>query len=298
MPFAEANGIRLAYEERGSGEPVVLISGIGMQLISWPEAFVERLAAKGLRVVVFDNRDVGLSTKLDGAGVPRLQRLLGRALFRLPVAAPYTLFDMASDVAGLLDTLGLERAHVVGVSLGGMVAQAMAIEHGHRIRSLVSMMSHPGGRIFTGKLRATTKLLRGPPRSRSQAIQWQLDFFRTAGSTGFSRDDTALAERASRAYDRCFHPQGFARQFAAVLATGDMRPRLRRVQVPTLVLHGSDDPIFRPACGRETARAIPGAAFRLIDGWGHDLAEGAHALLVDAIAGHVRARGASRPDER
>jgi pimeloyl-ACP methyl ester carboxylesterase len=289
VPIAEVNGIRLAYEERGSGEPVVLVSGIGMQLVAWPEALLARLAARGFRVIVLDNRDVGLSTKLDGAGVPRLKLLLARALLGLPVAAPYTLFDMAADVAGLLDVLGLERAHVVEVSLGGMVAQAMAIEHGHRLASLVSMMSHSGGRIFTGRLRATTKLLRPPPRSRAEAVEMQLDFFRTAGSTGFSRDDAALAERAGRAYDRCFHPQGFARQFAAALATGDMRPRLRLVQVPALVLHGSADPIFRPACGRETAQAIPGATFRLIDGWGHDLAEGAHALLVDAIAEHIRA---------
>jgi proline iminopeptidase len=289
VSIAEVNGIRIAYEERGSGEPVVLVSGIGMQLVSWPEALLEQLAARGLRVIVFDNRDVGLSTKLDSAGVPRLKLLLARALVGLPVEAPYTLFDMAADVAGLLDVLGVPRAHVVGASLGGMVAQAMAIGHGHRLASLISMMSHSGGRLFTGRLRATTKLLRAPPRSRAEAVEMQLDFFRTAGSTGFSRDEVALAERAGRAYDRCFSPRGFARQFAAALATGDMRPRLRRVQVPTLVLHGSADPIFRPACGRDTAQAIPGAAFRLIDGWGHDLAEGVHALLVDAIAGHVRA---------
>jgi pimeloyl-ACP methyl ester carboxylesterase len=293
VPTAEVNGIRLAYEERGVGEPLVLISGIGMQLVSWPEAWVARLAARGFRVIVFDNRDVGLSTKLDHAGVPRLPRLLARAMLRLPIAAPYTLFDMAGDVAGLLDALGLERAHVVGVSLGGMVAQAMAIEHGHRLASLVSMMSHSGGSVFTGRLRATTKLLRPPPRSRAQAIEGQLDFFRTAGSTGFYRDDAALAERAGFAYDRGFYPRGFARQFAAVLATGDMRPRLRRIQVPTLVLHGSVDGIFRPACGRATARAIPGATFRLIDGWGHDLAEGAQSLLTDAITAHVRAHAGS-----
>ena len=288
MPIADVNGIRLAYEERGSGEPLVLISGIGMQLVSWPEAWLSQLAARGHRVIVFDNRDVGLSTKLDHAGVPSLGPMLARALFRLPVTAAYTLFEMAADVAGLLDVLGLERAHIAGVSLGGMVAQAMAIEHGHRIKSLVSMMSHPGGRLFAGRLRATTKLLRPPPRSRAEAIEGQLDFFRTAGSTGFFRDDADLARRAGLAYDRSFHPQGFARQFAAVLATGDMRPRLGRVRVPTLVLHGSVDPIFRPSSGRETARAIRGATFRLIDGWGHDLAEGVLPLLVEAITGHIR----------
>jgi pimeloyl-ACP methyl ester carboxylesterase len=292
MPVARSNGIHLAYEERGSGEPLVLISGIGMQLVAWPEGLLSKLADRGLRVIVFDNRDVGLSTKLDQAGVPRVRLLLARALLGLSVVAPYTLFDMAADVAGLLDALGLEKAHVAGVSLGGMVAQAMAIQHGGRLKSLVSVMSHSGGHLFTGRLRATTKLLRPPPRSRAQAIQWQLDFFKVAGSTRFFRDDAALAERAGLAFDRSFHPQGFARQFAAALATGDMRGRLRGVRVPTLVLHGGVDPIFRPACGRETARTIPGARFRMIDGWGHDLAEGVHERVVEEIVGHVKAGGA------
>ncbi len=289
MPIVDNNALRLAYEERGRGDPLVLLSGIGMQLVAWPEALLDKLAARGLRVIVLDNRDVGLSSKLDSAGVPPIRRLLARALLGLRVDAPYTLFDMAADVAGLLDALGLPRAHVAGASLGGMIAQAMAIAHGDRVKSLISVMSHSGGRLLTaGRPRATSMLLRRPPRSRAEAIEWQLGFFRVAGSTGFRRDDAALAERAGRAYDRCFHPPGFARQFAAALATGDLRPGLAGVRAPTLVLHGSADPIFLPARGRETARAIPGASFRLIEGWGHDLAEGVHDLLADAIAGHVR----------
>ena len=289
MPVARANGLDLFYEERGEGEPLVLVSGIGMQIVAWPDGLLDRLASKGLRVIVFDNRDVGLSTKLASAGVPPLRRMLLRTLMRRPVSAPYTLFDMAADVVGLLDALRLPAAHVLGVSLGGMVAQAMAIAHGVRMKTVSSLMSQSGGRLVTGRPSVMLKLLAPPPRSRAEAVARQLDFFRAAGSKGFFRDDGALAERAGRAYDRCVHPAGFARQFAAVLATGDMRSRLRQTQVPALVLHGTTDGIFDVACGRATADAIPGAAFEVIDGWGHDLAEGAWDRLVDLVTAHVKA---------
>jgi pimeloyl-ACP methyl ester carboxylesterase len=296
MPTVRANGIEIAYEERGEGEPLVLAAGIGMQLVAWPDAFLDRLAARGMRVIVFDHRDVGQSTKLREAGVPPVQRLLGRALLGLPVSAPYTLFDMADDVAGLLDALGIARAHLVGVSMGGMVAQAAVIRHGARWKSLVSMMSHPGGggaRLLTlSSPYAAMKLLGKVPRSREEAIARQVDFFRTVGSPGFRRDDAMVAESAARAYDRSFHPPGFARHFAAILATGDMRRELRGVRVPSLVLHGAADPLIRPSHGKDTASSIPGARLRIIDGWGHDLAVGAWDLLVSEIAGHVQANAA------
>lgn len=285
MPTVCSNGIELAYEARGEGEPLVLVSGIGMQMVVWPEGFVGGLVARGFRVVVFDNRDVGMSTKLAALGVPPVRRLLARRILGLSVAAPYTLFDMASDVAGLLDALGIERAHVVGASLGGMVAQAMAIAHGGRMKSLVSMMSHPNRRLLTAGLpHATLRLLKHPGRTRAEVVANQVAFFRTAGSTRFDRDERALAERLGRAYDRSHDPRGFARQLAAVLATGDLTGRLGGVRVPTLVLHGSVDPIFRPAAARETADAVPGAQLRIVEGWGHDLAEGVWPVLVDAIA--------------
>lgn len=287
MPTANTNGIHLTYEERGEGEPLVLISGLGMQLVGWPEGLLDKLAARGLRVITFDNRDVGLSAKLDHKGVPRVRKVALRSLFGLPVAVPYTVFDMAADVAGLLDALQIQRAHVGGISLGGIITQAMAINHGDRMKSLISMMSFSGGSVLTGHPRATLRLLRRPARTRDQYIEMQLDFFRTAGSTGFFRDEAALAERAARGYDRCYHPKGVARQLAAAMATADLRPKLASVRVPSLVLHGSVDPIFRPSFGKATARAIPGAVFRLIDGWGHDLAEGAWDVLTDAITSHV-----------
>ncbi|MBI4953204.1 MAG: alpha/beta hydrolase, partial [Myxococcales bacterium] len=260
-----ANGLDIAYEERGHGEPVLLLAGIGMQLVSWPEGFLDALAARGLRVIVSDHRDIGRSTWLDEAGVPPVLRLLPRAVLGLPVRAPYTLFDMAADVAGLASALGLARAHVVGVSMGGMVAQALAVTHGERLASLTSMMSHPGGHLLTtGLPHASLKLLAPAPRTRAAAIARQVDFFRTAGSPGFARDDAEIAARAGRAYDRAFHPAGFARHFAAVLATGDLSRRLAHVAVPTLVLHGKADPVIRAARGRETARAIPGAKLQLL----------------------------------
>ena len=289
MPVVRSNGIEIAYEERGEGEPLVLATGIGMQLVGWPDAFLDRLAARGFRVIVFDHRDVGMSTKLTAAGVPPVQRLIARALLGLPVEAPYTLFDMADDVVGLLDALGLPKAHLAGVSMGGMVAQAAAIRHGARWKSLVSLMSHPGGKLLTiSKPYAAMALLGKLPRTREEAIQRQVEFFRTVGSPGFARDDSLVREAAGRAYDRSFNPPGFARHFAAILATGDMRSRLRDVKTPTLVLHGADDPLVRPSHGKDTAKNIPGAKLRIIDGWGHDLAVGVWDLLISAIAEHAK----------
>ncbi len=288
MKIARSNGIDIAYEERGEGEPLVLAAGIGMQLIHWPEGFLDRLAARGLRVIVYDHRDTGESTRFTSAGVPKILRMIPRVLLGFPVTAPYTIYDMADDVAGLLDALGLERAHLAGVSMGGMVAQATAIRHGGRLKSLTSLMSHPNGRPATvAKPHAVMKLLAPMPRSRVEAVERQVDFFRTVGSPGFRRDDAMVADAAGRAYDRAFHPAGFARHFAALCATGDMRPRLRDVRVPTLVLHGAEDPLIRPSHGQDTARAIPGASFRLIPGWGHDIPPGAWDLLTGAIADHV-----------
>ncbi len=293
MPTARANGIEIFYEEHGKGEPLLLISGLGMQLVSWPEGLIERLVARGHRVIVFDNRDVGLSTKLDALGVPNMRRLVGRALLGRSLEVPYTIFDMAADAAAVLSDLGLERVNVVGTSMGGMIAQALAIAHESRVKRLVLMMTFCGSRRFPGRPRAVSKFLDRAPRTRDEAALRQLDFFRTAGSTAFGRNEIALMERSRRAWDRSANPAGFARQFAASLALGDLRPRLASVRAPTLVLHGSVDPIFRPICAADTARAIPGADLRVIEGWGHDLAEGAHDVLVEAISSHLSVGAAS-----
>lgn len=278
--------IELEYDERGDGDPLVLVMGIGAQMIYWQDGFCDALASRGFRVIRFDNRDVGLSSKLEGRrGTPMRQALVRYAL-GMPISAPYTLTDMAHDIAGLLDHLGIPSAHVVGASMGGMIAQTFAIEHPSRIRSLTSIMSHPGDRRFMlgAHPRAARVLLDKAPTSREEAMERAERFYRVVGSRGFELDVAGTRERAGLAYDRCFYPAGFRRQFLAILASGSRSRRLRGVRVPSLVIHGSVDPLIVPAGGRRTASVIPNAAFQLVKGMGHDLPRGAWPAIVNAIA--------------
>lgn len=285
MPRIRANGIDLEYESIGSGEPLVLIMGLGAQLILWPDEFCEQLAARGFRVIRFDNRDVGLSTKMKGQRVADVRKLMIRGMLGLKVAAPYTLVDMADDVASLLDGLGIESAHFAGASLGGMVAQTTAIVHPSRVRSLTSIMSSTGQRRFVlGKLGAIKTLMGPSPRNRDEAIERSEVFYRVCGSTGFPIDWDRIRDVAGRAYDRCFYPAGFVRQMAAITATGSRHGALKFLRVPTTVIHGSEDPLIRASAGRATARAIPGAKLRIIDGMGHDLPEQVWPTVVGDIA--------------
>jgi len=286
--------IEIEHEVSGEGPPVLLIMGIGAQLVLWPDGFINELAARGYTVIRFDNRDVGLSTKLDHLGVPEIFPRMGRMLAGLPVDAPYDLSDMASDAAGLIEALGFDTAHVVGASMGGMVAQHLALEHPHRVRTLTSIMSTPGGRRNTiPKPSAFAKLFQKRARSRDEAIDNQLTFFRAVGGSGFTIDEAAIRERAGRSWDRSYHPQGFTRQMAAILASGDRRKKLRRLRTDTLVIHGSEDPLVLPHAGRATARAIPGAELRMIEGMGHHMPAGTWGLMADDIH-----RLAKRHDER
>lgn len=295
MPRATCNGVELEYEVVGDGEPMVLIMGIGAQLVMWPDELVDQLAGRGYRVVRFDHRDVGLSQKLDHLGKPDVRRSIVRGLLGLPVDAPYTLSDMADDVAGLMDHLGIDSAHVVGASMGGMIAQTMAIVQPSRLRSLTSIMSAPGDR-FTGigTPRAIRALLGKPPRSAEESVAAARAFYAVCGSRGYPLDEEGLSLRARRAFERGFHPPGFARHMAAILATGDRSAALRFVRAPSLVLHGTDDPLIRPVAGRRTARCIPNARLKMIPGMGHDLPRGAWPVIVDAIAQHCRATGRAR----
>lgn len=289
MPKAKANGLELEYEIIGSGEPLLLIMGIGAQLIYWRDEFCQRLADEGFMVVRFDNRDVGLSTKLDGARAPGFAELVTKGVLGLPIAAPYDLTDMAADGAGLLDALGLERAHVVGASMGGMIAQTMAITHPHRVMSLCSIMSNPGGRRhLLSAPRAMRALLQPAPTDRAEAMDRAAAFYEVCGSTGFERDVQGIRERAGRAYDRCFYPQGFVRHMAAIFATGSRREALKFVRAPTVVIHGSVDPLILPRGGRATAAAIPDSRLHVIDGMGHDLPEGAWPQIIEAIRSNAR----------
>ncbi len=285
MPLVSANGIELCYEERGTGEPLVLVHGIGAQLVYWRDELLDALAAAKFRVICFDNRDSGLSTKLDGTRAPPLADMLARRVLRVPIRAPYTLFDMADDVVALCDGLGIDRAHVLGVSMGGMIAQSVAIRHPHRMKSLVSVMSHTGDLAhLVSSPRALGVLLGKAPASRDEALTRAEEFYRTVGSTGFALDMASLRDRAARAYDRAFYPQGFARHLAAILASGSRTQALARVRVPSLVVHGTADPLVRAKGGRDTARAIPSARLLMIEGMGHDLPEGAWPTLVSAVA--------------
>lgn len=293
MPPVSANGIQLEVESVGDGEPLLLIQGLGAQLVLWDERFIAALVERGYRVIRFDNRDVGLSSKLDALGVPRIRRMMARAAIGLSVEAPYSLHDMADDAAALLGALGIESAHVLGISMGGMIAQTMALLHPRRVRSLTSIMSHTGRRwAALGKPAALRQLFRPPPRGRAEAIERHVELFRAIGSTGHAIDEEWLRTRAARAFDRDFHPPGFVRQLAAIVASGRRDEALGFVRAPTLVVHGEVDPLIPMGGGASTASAIPGSRLLLIPGMGHDLPRAIWPELLDALVDTTRrARG-------
>lgn len=290
MPSLTANGIEIEYEEFGSraAPPLLLIMGLGAQMILWDEEFCEALAARGLRVIRFDNRDVGLSAKFGHAGAPNVMAALEASARGERIEAPYTLDDMADDAAGVLDGLGIETAHVVGASMGGMIAQVLAIQHPDRVRTLTSLMSTTGHPDLPAPTPDAMRILLSPaPTDRAANIERALETFRVIGSPGFPFEEERLRELAARAYDRCFHPAGFARQLVAILASGSRREALASIRVPTLVLHGDADPLVSVEGGIDTAKSVPGATLRIIPGLGHDLARGAWPEMIDAIAEHA-----------
>jgi len=281
--------IDIAYERLGDAHapPILLIMGIGAQLIGWPDGFCDELVGHGLQLVRFDNRDVGQSTHLSTAASPNIAAALAGDLS----SASYTLSDMAADSVGLLDALGLDSAHIVGASMGGFIAQTIAIEHPDRIRSLTSMMSTTGDRSVGQPHAEAMRIFAGPPAtSREEVVQRALTAFRIIGSPGFALDLEAIANRAGRAYDRAFDPLGMARQAVAVIASGDRTARLRSLDVPTLVIHGADDRLIDVSGGRATASTIPGAELVVIDGMGHDLPPAVWPQLAAKIAELVKRR--------
>jgi pimeloyl-ACP methyl ester carboxylesterase len=281
---APANGIELSYQEMGDadGEPLLLVMGLATQMIAWDETFCGMLAERGFRVVRFDNRDIGRSTRLDAAGVPRRADLfIGRR-------APYLLRDMAADTVGLMDHLGLESAHLVGASMGGMIAQTTAIEHPQRVSSLVSIMSTTGSRRVGHPSYRTFGILFGrPPRGREAAIERAVKTFRTIGSPGFPFEEERVRQIAGRSYDRGHGAAGVLRQLHAITASGDRTAALRRLNVPTLVIHGKGDPLVNPSGGRATARAVPGARLKMVDGMGHDFPRQLWPLFANEIAANA-----------
>jgi len=302
MTSATVRGLELDYESFGdAGAPaILLIMGLGMPGVAWPDPIVDGLVAAGFRVIRFDNRDCGRSGKLAGARLPGLRMAIARALLRRPVTASYTLDDMAADAVGLLDALGIARAHVVGVSMGGMIAQNVAALYPQRTASLVSIMASTGNpslRVSMGKPRALRAILARPASiSDTEAlIEHYVRVFGVIGSPGFAVDGELLRQNLRRIVSRGIHPAGTARQLLAILASGDRRPLLHRIVAPTLVVHGSDDPLLPVAAGRDTALNIPGSRLEIVRGMGHDLPPGVQPLLVERIAGHCASRDRQPP---
>lgn len=291
MSTASVGPVDIVYETIGdpSDPPLLLVMGLGMQLIHWDLELCEQLAERGFHVIRFDNRDAGLSTKVS-APVPNVMRLMAG----LPTKVPYLLSDMAADTFGLLDHLGIERAHVVGTSMGGMIAQQMAIEAPERVLSLASMMSTTGDRVVgTPKLRVWSVLTRRAPNDRDAYIEYFARVFRMIGSPAYRVDEERVRDLAGATYDRCHHPAGTGRQLAAVLASGSRTAALKELDVPAVVIHGEADPLLPLRGGRATANAIPGAELITIPGMGHDLPKELWPTFVDAIVGNA-ARAAER----
>jgi pimeloyl-ACP methyl ester carboxylesterase len=281
--FATVGDVELCYETFGSPEDpaLLLVMGLGTQMLGWHEDFCRELVSRGFFVIRYDNRDCGRSTHFDGVPPPSV----GEILRRRPRHVAYTLSDTASDAAGLLDHLGIDAAHVAGASMGGMIAQTLAAERPERVRTLASIMSSTGSR-WTGqpRPRAYSVILRRPPRDRDGYVEALVNVFGVIGSPGFDRDVEGLRDMVAQSFDRGVSAAGTGRQLAAILATGHRAAALRRIQAPTVVIHGAADRLISPSGGRATARAIPGAKLVLIRGMGHDLPRGAWPDIVEAIA--------------
>ena len=299
MPKVRANGIDIEYESFGRlSDPVILmIMGVTAPMVNWPDSLCRGLAARGLRVIRFDNRDIGRSTHLDALGRPDLGALIAGARAGRPVKAPYALDDMAVDAVGLLDALGIGSAHIVGASMGGMIAQLVAIDHPARTKSLVSIMSTTGRpEVSQPKPEAFAALITPPASpSREDRIARGVAAWRVIGSPGFAASDEEVTAFVTRGVDYApYDPDGIGRQLAAVIAASPRAERLQSVTAPSLVIHGDADPLIPLTGGEDTARSIPGAELFVIPGAGHDIFESLVPVYVEAIGGFaakVEARG-------
>lgn len=286
-------GIEIFFEDHGdpAHDAILLVMGLGAQLTLWPDEFVSALVGEGYRVIRYDNRDIGLSQKMEGARAPSLATQVLRKKFGWPARVPYTLTDMANDGIGVLDALEIDAAHVVGASMGGMIAQLMAVHHGPRMLSLTSIMSTTGnGKLPQAEKHAMDALI-APLAALDEEtlVAHGLNVARNIGSPGFPFDPEQQRERVLRNVRRSVYPAGLPRQLAAIIDDGCRRSRLADVRVPTLVLHGEDDPLVKLEAGEDTARAIPGARLVTIPGWGHDIP----LPLIDRVANEIvtHARG-------
>lgn len=288
IAYADCGRVRLAYETFGSPEDptIVLIMGLATQMLAWPDDFCTAIAAQGFHVVRFDNRDIGLSTHLDEAGVPDLSPLFRGELI---TSAPYLLADMADDTVRLLDAVNVDRAHIVGGSMGGMIAQEVALRHPERTRSLTSIFSTPAPEVGAPTPAAMAALLSPPPMTEDEAAERSVAVYRVIGSPGYPLDVDGLRERGAEAFRRANDPAGVARQLAAIQASGDRSERLADLQVPTLVLHGEDDPLVQLDGGIATAKAVSGSRLVTYAGMGHDLPKALWSSIVEEITAHAKA---------
>ena len=296
MPFFQSKSLQMYFEQRGarSDPPLLLIHGIGCQLVQWPESFIDGLVAAGYRVLLLDNRDVGLSAKLDELGTPDVMQLMtaltGEAEASAKAAkAPYSITDMAADAVALLDHLGQAGAHIVGLSMGGMIAQQMAINFPIRVFSLTSIMSSSGAPGLPQPEPAAAAGLVTPPAStdRAAVVAQSRNTWNIIGGPHYKSDEVGIGRLAGAAFDRCFHPTGFNRQLAAIVSDANRANDLAKVRAPSLVIHGDADPLVPIGAGRDTATRIPGAQLHVVPNMGHDLPEPLIPGIVAAISEHL-----------
>jgi pimeloyl-ACP methyl ester carboxylesterase len=290
--IARANGIELCYEIFGdaNAEPMLLIMGLGAQMIHWDDDFCRQLAARGFRVIRFDNRDIGKSSRLSGGKRLGPVELLKLRFLKIPVAAPYNLRDMAKDVTGLMDVLGIKSAHLVGASMGGMIAQEIAISFPARVRSLTSIMSTTGNPKDPPPTReAAAVLMAPPPATKEEYFARYAQTWKVLRAGSFPEDEARDRSRAELNFERGLNPAGVGRQLRAILASGSRKQRLASVKAPTLVIHGTVDPLVRPAAGVDTAASIPGAKLMMVEGMGHALPIRFWPQIIDAIDKHAHA---------
>ena len=293
--IARANGIDICYEIFGDAgaEPMLLIMGLGAQMILWDDDFCRQLAARGFRVIRFDNRDIGKSSRMSGGKRLTPLELLKLRFLKIPVAAPYKISDMAEDTTGLMDVLGIKSAHIVGASMGGMIAQEIAISFPQRVRSLTSIMSTTGNpKIPSPTREATAVLMAPPPATKEEYFVRFANTWKVLRVGSFPEDEALDPARAARTYERGLNPAGVGRQLRAVLASGSRKERLRQVKAPTLVIHGTVDPLVRPEGGKDTAASISGAKLLMIEGMGHALPIPMWPQIIDAIDKHAHGAAA------
>jgi len=292
MPKVNANNIQIEYDTFGdpSSKPILLIMGLGGQMIGWNEEFCEQLVRRGFYVIRFDNRDVGLSTKFAESGVPDVVAAMNAVQAGEDFEAPYALEDMADDAVGLLDALNVDKAHICGVSMGSFISQIVAFRYPSRVLSLTSIMGSTGNpNLPLAEPEGMRLLLTPTPTEREAYIEASIKRRRVFYGSGFPFDEERERINAANSYDRCFYPQGFTRQLVAIITNGNRKPKLASINVPTLVIHGADDPLVPVEGGKDTAEAIPDAKLLIIDGMGHSLPPETWPQIVEAITELARA---------